>query len=461
MWRLIARRIIWFFPTLLLVSLLAFGLSRLAPGDPVVELCGEEVLQNREAYQQCMEEYELDLPAFYCSLQPAAFPDSLHRVYPAYARKAQRELLVSFGNWNEVEAYFKQVELVGNAFQEVPDSLGPEVLIKCRQICADLQAEGRYATIQYQTSQLDSLLGQLNRAPQAAVTPLAGLLRQVERLPETASRSRLFLPAFTWYGKDCQFHQWWRRIFRGEWGISYVDRRPVGDKIREGVFWTLLLNTLSFLLALAIAIPLGVYAAVHQGGRFDRFSSLIVFMLYSLPRFWIATIVVVFFTSSVYGSWLDWFPSIGLGDQDHLGAQLPHLIAPVLCQTYGLLAFFSRQMRGSMLDAIRQDYIRTVRAHGLPEQKVIWKYAFRNALFPIITILASLIPAAIAGSVVIEVIFAIPGMGLITYDAIFANDWPVVFGVLFLSALLTMIGILLADLLYYWADPRVSFESPR
>jgi len=119
------------------------------------------------------------------------------------------------------------------------------------------------------------------------------------------------------------------------------------------------------------------------------------------------------------------------------------------------LAFFARQVRGGMLDVIRQDYIRTARAKGLDERTVVWKHAFRNALFPVITVLASLFPASIAGSVVLEVIFAIPGMGLLTYDAIFADDWPVVFSVLLLGALLTMVGIWVSDLLYGIADPRV------
>jgi peptide/nickel transport system permease protein len=189
-------------------------------------------------------------------------------------------------------------------------------------------------------------------------------------------------------------------------------------------------------------------------------------VLYSLPNFWIATMLVVFFTTPEYG--MDWFPSLGLGD---LPPDAPfwqrfveagtHLVLPVFCLAYGALAFISRQVRGGMLNVIRQDYIRTAWAKGLNAQPVIWKHAFSNALFPIITMFASIFPAVFAGSVVIEVIFNIPGMGKLTVDAIFQRDWPVVYTVLMLAAVLTMTGILVADILYAIADPRVSYGQDK
>ncbi len=187
-------------------------------------------------------------------------------------------------------------------------------------------------------------------------------------------------------------------------------------------------------------------------------------MLYSLPVFWIATLLQVFFTTPEYG--MDWFPTAGLSELpptapfwERLLDQTAHIFLPVVCLTYGSLAFISRQMRGGMLQVLDQDYIRTARAKGLPERRVIWRHAFRNALFPIITLIGSVFPSILAGSVVIEVIFGIPGMGKLTVDAIFARDWPVVFAVLMMASVLTVAGLLVSDMLYAWADPRVRFQK--
>ncbi|MBK9015527.1 MAG: ABC transporter permease [Saprospiraceae bacterium] len=136
---------------------------------------------------------------------------------------------------------------------------------------------------------------------------------------------------------------------------------------------------------------------------------------------------------------------------------VPHLLLPIFCVTYPSVAYISRQARGGMANVLGQDYIRTARAKGLPERAVIWKHGFRNALFPLITLFASVLPAAIAGSVAIEVIFDIPGMGLLTYDAIFQKDWPIVFTVLMLGSVLTVAGMLLADILYAFTDPRIKY----
>ena len=236
--------------------------------------------------------------------------------------------------------------------------------------------------------------------------------------------------------------------------------------MKDAAFWTLVMNLISIFIAYIVSIPLGVFSAVKKDSRFDKITTLFLFILYSLPSFWVATLLVVFFTTSEYGGWTDIFPSIGLGD---LPSDAPfwsrfwetgsHLILPVLCITYASLAFISRQMRGGMLDVIRQDYIRTAKAKGLDDRTVIWKHAFRNSLFPIITLFAAVFPAALAGSVVIEFIFNIPGMGKLSLDAIYTRDWPIVYTVLMLAAILTMVGTLVADIMYAVVDPRVSYSK--
>jgi peptide/nickel transport system permease protein len=253
-------------------------------------------------------------------------------------------------------------------------------------------------------------------------------------------------------------------FIRGDFGFSYLDKRPVWSKMKDALPWTLLLNFVSIFLAYVIAIPLGVWSARKKGSLADNIVTFILFLLNSLPVFWIATLMITFLTTEEYG--MNWFPTFGLGEIDSEMTWLDiaiergvHIILPIICLTYGSWAYLSRQMRGGVLSVLRQDYIRTARAKGLADNKVIWKHAFRNSLIPIITIFASIFPSAIAGAFIIENIFAIPGMGKLSFEGLIARDYPMVFTVMLLSAILTLIGNLVADIMYAVVDPRISFNK--
>ena len=269
---------------------------------------------------------------------------------------------------------------------------------------------------------------------------------------------------FRWNGLENQYHIWTMNVFKLDFGNSFRDNQPVLDKIKERIPITLMLNLLSIFLAYLIAIPLGIFSAVKQHSLLDRISTVTVFILYSLPNFWIGTMLIIFFGG---GDFFDWFPYAGLYSNNYeslssIGKFLDlswHLVLPVIVYTYGSFAYLSRQMRVGMLEIIRQDYIRTARAKGLKENVVIYKHALRNSLIPIITILAYILPAMIGGSVIIETIFTIPGMGSLSFEAITSRDYPIVMAVFTISAVLTLIGILIADLLYSVVDPRITFEG--
>lgn len=470
MWRYILKRLLYFIPTLLVISLLAFALSKMAPGDPVEMLLrgesnfqtgplGEIGVSNR-LYRQTAANLGLDKPAFYFSLAPASYPDTLSRILIKDQRYTLRKLAAQYGHWPLVQAYFHQLIGWENRLFSLPDSLVADPLVQLRKQSRRLYFEYEDRNISLVLDQLSGVLAEspeLNRVLQPAFADLQDAYRQIVGAPLDRRR---FLPRLQWHGLDNQYHRWMANFLRGDFGISYYYKQPVSQKIWEALGWTVLLNGSAILLAYLIALPVGVWAGAQAGSRFDRASSTALFMLYSLPSFWIATLLLIFFTNGIYG--MDWFPAGGVGRVndamsfwERLGIRVHYFFLPVVCLTYGALAFISRQMRGGMVEALRQDYIRTARAKGLPENRVIWKHAFRNALFPIITLLAGLLPALLAGSVAIEVIFSIPGMGRLTIDSIVRKDWPVVYAVLMLAAILTMIGILLADLLYAWADPRV------
>jgi peptide/nickel transport system permease protein len=185
-----------------------------------------------------------------------------------------------------------------------------------------------------------------------------------------------------------------------------------------------------------------------------------------MPSFWLAMLCIVFLTTAEYGSWLDLFPTSGVGmitdDMSwwsRTAVRSDHLTVPVICILVGSLAYLTRQMRGSMLRELRQDYIKLARAKGLSERRVLWHHAFRNALFPMITMIGSAFPAAVSGSIILEVIFSIPGMGRLLYQSILSKVWPVVYAMVLLAATLTVIGYLIADLLYKRADPRIVLQT--
>jgi peptide/nickel transport system permease protein len=249
------------------------------------------------------------------------------------------------------------------------------------------------------------------------------------------------------------------RLARLDLGRSFSpDGRPVWDKIRERIPITLSLNLVEICLIYLLAVPLGVFAAVRRHSFFDRLTTVFVFIGFATPDFWLALLLMILF-----GIQLGWLPISGLRslNWEYLGlaAQVrdvaSHLVLPIFIGAFGGLAGLSRFMRGSLLEVIRQDYIRTAQAKGLPEHVVLYKHALRNAILPIVTLLGLSLPGLIGGSVIVETVFAIPGMGQLAVQSVFARDYPVVMGLLAIGSGLTLLGNRLADVCYGIVDPRI------
>jgi peptide/nickel transport system permease protein len=271
------------------------------------------------------------------------------------------------------------------------------------------------------------------------------------------------------YGLDqplhVQYGRWLRNLFRLEFGDSFKDNQPVWQKIAERLPVTIQLNVISILFIYAIAIPLGIYSATHPYSLGDQITTFGAFMLFSLPSFWIGTLAIVFLCG---GDFFYVFPPGGLTSIDYSPAwsfwqrlldRLWHLCLPVSMLSYAGFASLSRFMRSSMLENIRQDFIQTARAKGLSERVVIYKHVLRNSLIPIVTIMAAILPGLISGSVIIETIFSIPGLGQLGYEAALARDYPIIMAVFTISSLLTLVSILLSDILLTIVDPRITFSG--
>ena len=269
------------------------------------------------------------------------------------------------------------------------------------------------------------------------------------------------------YGLDkpvhVQYLVWLRNIATLSFGESFKDNQSVWTKIAERLPVTIKLNFWSILVVYLIAIPLGVYSATHPNSLGDQVTTLAAFILFAVPLVWAATMAIVFICG---GDFYYLFPPGGLESIDFsdnwsiwrkLQDRAWHIFLPVVLLSYDGFAGLSRYMRASMLEVLAQDYVQVARAKGLSEKTVILKHVLRNSLIPQVTILASILPGLIGGSVIIETIFSIPGLGQLGFESVLARDYPTVLALFTVSALLTLIGILISDLLLAVVDPRIVF----
>lgn len=257
-----------------------------------------------------------------------------------------------------------------------------------------------------------------------------------------------------------QYFDWVKLAGRGNFGYSTALNQPVIDVIRPRLVNTAKLAGVSLVLTLLIALPLGIISAVRQYSRLDYSLTFFNFVGISIPQFWLALLLIYFFSVK-----LGWFPSFGMRNPDtpdglwpQLKDTLSHYVLPVTAITLVGIAGYTRYQRAAMLEVIHQDYIRTARAKGLSERAVILKHAWRNALIPILTLMGYVFVILVEGSIVVENIFAWPGMGQLAVNSLTKSDYPVVMGIVLLSAMLILLGTLLSDILYAIVDPRVRYD---
>jgi peptide/nickel transport system permease protein len=264
-----------------------------------------------------------------------------------------------------------------------------------------------------------------------------------------------------------QYVRWLTAFFTGDFGYSFAQSRPVRDILWEALPNTLILTGTALVLVFIIGILIGVLQAVRQYSIFDSVSSVASLFFYSMPSFWLGLMLMLLFSLKAHQwGWPIALPPTGITSVDYefmsvgekVWDRISHLILPVGTLTLALAAGVARYTRGQMLEVVRQDYIRTARAKGLPERRVIMKHALRNSMLPVITLLGLYLPFLFSGAIFIEVIFAWPGMGRIIVDAIFQRDYPLVMATSFVFAVIVVLGNLLADVLYAVADPRIGYD---
>jgi peptide/nickel transport system permease protein len=492
MFKYALKRILTFIPMLIAISLLSFVISINAPGDPVERLskaAGSEGSAEQQSgaskkiKQELRKKLGLDLPIFYFSITDLAASDTLYKVQDKYHKANLEALTHQSGNWEAVSEYYLSLLDLQKAHQIID---AKEIVLNDTSLSLN--------TVNEAANQFGFEIGSLLETSDATLvplkfekmngllqnhiflsnlrTPLSNVTQSREILFTNATRWKTYIPTISWYGGKNQYHLWLlgngkdrKGLLRGDFGISYIDSQPIESKIWQKVGISFSLSIISIFLAYLISIPIGIYSAYKKDSAADKGMSLVLFVLYSMPSFFVATLLLLQFANPDN---LSWFPVSGIQDPTifdpnwslwmKLKHRMPFLILPIITYTYGSFAFLSRIMRVGMIDVVSQDYIRTARAKGLGEGKVILKHALRNSLLPVITVFAAIFPMAIGGSIIIEVIFSIPGMGVEVLNSILNYDYPMIITVFTLSGFLTMIGYLVADLLYAVVDPRISYK---
>ncbi len=294
-------------------------------------------------------------------------------------------------------------------------------------------------------------------------TPLTNDLAQIDPARQMSPVDRERLEKV--YGLDKPWYEayfdWLGKLASGDLGQSISMNQPVADIIWERIGPTLMLSVSSLFLTYLLSIPLGLWVTVHDGSLGERTMSTGLYMLYSLPSF-----VAALFLQWVFAVKFDWLPLMGMRGDDFetLGLAgkmwdyLLHAVMPITCFTYGSLAYYTRFVKSNMMDAVRQDYVRTARAKGVPSSRVIYHHAFRNTLIPLVTLVGLTLPSLLGGAVILEQIFSWPGMGRLFFDSIRQRDYPTIMALVLIFSSLTLLGQLLADVLYGVIDPRVSYS---
>lgn len=449
-----------------IISIIAFYLGKLVPGDEILDYLSIDEsgyssvstpIEQREAYRRVADKRGLNLPQFYFSIRPGYYPDSLFSIVPAEDRNTIISWIRSTHNHPAAMRLYRDGIHVLKLFCPVADTSAIADKI-CLTVSSVLNSKDLFAA-HHQLIRLQQDISQQN-ADQSFTGEVQKINGDMDLLVKSAKKLSFleWIPSVKWHGTSSQYHQWITGFLAFEPLTSLTDGRNAWTKIFDALKWTLLLNGLAFILAIVLGILIGMWSGTHDGTLMERLINIKLFALFALPSFWLATLLIYFFSS---GEWLSIFPSGGLGSYDSSnnvlekgGLLIEHLFLPVLCLALGSLAYVSRQMKQSVVHQFQQPYVLSLRTQGVSEKTILHKHVFRNALFPMITMIGGALPALLSGSLIIEVIFSIPGMGRLMYNSLLARDWPVVFPILMFAATITVFSYILTDVIYKWVDPR-------
>ena len=440
-----------------IVMILAFFLSKWVPGDAAESFLALQGVQQESnnykiEYERNYKLLNLDEPLFYFSVIPDFYHPNINEIILPLQRQQVSSLLKQKYAYKAILNYIsdrdESIKIIKNWKEKngVISEIMDELLVKASFATEINEIDGVWQTIK------PLIADGLHEA--------CPVYRSVEKL--TTNKVYWYFPLIKWHGSSNQFHHWVSGLIRGDLGLSIKDGREVSHKILAALKWTLLLAFANFIITGIIAIPSGLAAGYRAGSIYDRISNFVWLILYSIPVFWLASMFIVYCTSSNYASWLNIFPVPGLWyvpDGQSMWTTVVNyshlLVLPIICLVANDIAQLSRIVRSKVMDQKSEMYVMMAKAKGQSDFKILIKHILPNVMVPLITVLGGKLPAGLSGALIIEVIFNIPGMGRLMYNSIYYADWNVVFGILIIVSLFTILIMLLTDILYAYVNPKV------
>lgn len=423
------------------------------PVDDFVTSSFGELTTTRDAYEKAYIKEAMrqgkDLPIFYLSLSPSYFPDDLHSIIFKEDREYTKDLLRYSKCATCTEEFWNLQSGITTAVA-LDTTLAEETI----SIVKRIERERDINKLKVPMGQLE---GVNNKAIQRLMTSYKGLSEHSHALA---------LPKIIWHGAHNQYHHYLTNTLRGKLGVSKSDGKSASTKISNALKWTLSMNIVSFLLSAIIGLWIGMWSIKNDGKKFEKGVSSSLLFIYTMPVFWTATMFLVFFTTKRYGNWMDIFPTPGIkywyADESilrQIWLSASQLILPIICITIPSLAYMSRIMKSKFSEILSSNFVTTLRAKGLSENLIYNRHILRNGLIPYITILTGSIPGLFAGSLVIEKIFNIPGIGKLLLDSIYSSDWPVISGLVIMMSVVTVLSYFIADILYSKVNPKIELTG--
>ncbi|MEP7323464.1 MAG: ABC transporter permease [Saprospiraceae bacterium] len=436
--RLILKRILVAIPVMILISLVTFYLKGILTTS-VNQSDIEQTQRPTRFTPHSTDELKPSAPSFYFSILPLNFPDTLYQITDEKLRFRATRFLKQGVRWKSLQEYLlAENQLFVHDFSGYPAIYQTASLNELKQIqsvYADSLSSNRY------------------------YANWSGMLTS---LIQTKHTSSLFIPSIHWYGLNNEYHKWIRKILLGNWGNSTIDNRPAWDKIKEALSWTLSLNLLALFLVYVFALFIGEYLFAHDHSGVSKWLENFLLFFHSIPRFFLAMILIFVFASDNIFPWFHIFPTPGFIDFNPESNLIQKwtvygsaLILPLICMVLPSLAYISRLYANKLFEEKSKPYAFKAWASGMSSKHIIRKHLRKNAVIPILTLIGIEIPSLIGGSVVIEVLFNIPGMGRLMMQSIILQDWVIVFDILLLTGLLTLIGKLSTDIFIRFFDPRI------
>jgi len=456
------KRISTLLLSLWLISVCLFFLQRYVAGDIVMSqnkarTNGTFYLHPLEAdkvYRAEAQRLNLQMPPFYFSLEASFFPDTFYQIQYPEAVRIQQELLLQTGNWPLVQSYFYTLTTFYENLKKINH---PTQSVFWKKKLQEIALLSDLSTIQSEMM-----------VPEEMSAPYIEDYRKwtgiVKKMAVSKPSFFDWIPVLHWYGLNNQYHAWFENILSGDFGTSARDGRLVTDKLEEAIPWTLWVNGLAIFFAYFFSLPMGILMAVIPHKSWISWVNNILLALYALPAFWVASMLLYQATLPSYGfsffsisAWTYLQQNGGFSEQPV--RFLLQLSLPVFCMTYGLAAYLTNYIQSSFSKVLGEPYILYARTKGISGFRLYYKHVLPNALLPQIVFIAGIIPALVTGSVAVEVIFNMPGMGRLLIDSIHSQDWPTVYSFVLLIAVLTALGLLFSDFLLVLSDPRIRFSA--